>query len=217
MGLGAVLICALLMTAGHSQAALVTFSFGGSVSEVQGSVFTSGGSGANGFGSSLPLSGNFSFNATTPDVLPSDSSWGLYVNPIQNFTVSVGSYTTNFSPGSSVIQVIKSPGLGDTYRLTVNGLTGNTVNGQLPAAFELDLNNPMGNTFINDHLPIAPPSLSSFASNQWRLVFNGVGNSVQGALVSLVPLPAAVWLFGAGLIAFVGLGSRGLMRKDAQA
>ncbi len=208
----------VLLIPGWGNAAPVFFSFSGSVSDVNGSVFTSGGSGANGFGSSLPLSGNFTFNSLTPDTLSSDATWGLYANPIQKMTVKVGSYTTTFSPGSSVIQVINNPGLGDTYKLTVSGLAGNPVNGQLPNMFELELTNPNGNTFTNDLLPTTPPSLSSFASNQWRLIFNGAGNRVQGALTSLVPLPAAVWLFAAGLVALVGLGSRGLTsRKDSQA
>lgn len=212
-GLGASLLCALALAPSHTDAAPITFNFGGSVSNVQGSVFTSGGSGTSGFGSSLPLSGKFTFNSTTPDVLSSDPTWGLYVNPIQSLTVNVGTYTAMFSPGSSVLQVIKNPGAGDSFLLTVTGLSGGTVNNQFPTLFELELINPAGNAFATDQLPTAPPSLSSFSANQWRLVFNGVGNRVQGALTSLVPLPAAVWLFGAGLIALVGLGSRGLTTR----
>ncbi len=172
----------------------------------------------NGFGSALPVSGSFTYNSSTPDVLPGDPMWGLYANPIQNMTVKVGNYTATFSPGSSVMQVINNPGLGDTFKVTLNGFTSSpaTVNGLTPTTFEMELVNPSGNVFANDHLPTTPPSLSSFASNQWRLVFSGVGNRVQGALTSLVPLPAAVWLFGAGLIALVGLGSRGLTsRKES--
>ncbi|GMV51572.1 MAG: hypothetical protein AMXMBFR67_31150 [Nitrospira sp.] len=142
--------------------------------------------------------------------------WGLYANPVQSMNLKIGNYTATFSPGSSVMQVINNPGLGDTFKLTLNGFTGSTVNGLTPTTFEMELINPNGSAFANDHLPTTPPSLSSFASNQWRLVFSGVGNRVQGALTSLVPLPAAVWLFGAGLIALVGLGSRGLAtRKES--
>ncbi len=207
--------CVLAMAV-PSNAANVSFNFTGSVSDVQGGVFTSGGSGLNGFGSSLPMSGSFTFNSATPDVLPGDGSWGLYPNPIQSMSVKVGNYTATFSPGSSVMQVIKNPGLGDTFKVTLNSFSGSTVNGFTPTTFEMELVNPNGNVFTNDHLPSTPPSLSSFASNQWRLVFSGVGNRVQGALTSLVPLPAAVWLFGAGLIALVGLGSRGLTsRKES--
>jgi len=198
-------------------AANISFTFSGTVSDVHGGVFTSGGTGTNGFGSALPLSGAFSFNPATSDVLPGDPTWGLYPNAIQNMTVQVGNYTATFAPppGSSVMQVVNN-GLGNTFKVTLNGLTGNPANGLSPAIFEIELINPSGSAFANDHLPTTPPSLSSFSSNQWRLVFSGVGNRVQGALTSLVPLPAAVWLFGAGLIALIGLGSRGLVtRKES--
>ena len=217
VGLTVGTFCALIV-APSSEAANIPFNFSGSVAEVHGGVFTSGGSGVNGFGSALPVSGSFTYNSSTPDVLPGDPMWGLYANPIQNMTVKVGNYTTTFSPGSSVMQVINNPGLGDTFKVTLNGFTSSpaTVNGLTPTTFEMELVNPSGNVFANDHLPTTPPSLSSFASNQWRLVFSGVGTRVQGALTSLVPLPAAVWLFGAGLIALVGLGSRGLTsRKES--
>lgn len=215
IGITASLLCALVAAQRPSHAANVSFNFSGSVADVQGGVFTSGGTGTNGFSSALPMSGSFTFNSATPDVLPGDSMWGLYPNPIQNMTLKIGNYTTAFSPGSSVMQIINNPGLGDTFKVTLNGFAG-AVNGLTPTTFELELINPNGSAFTNDLLPTAPPSLSSFASNQWRLVFGGVGNKVQGALTSLVPLPAAVWLFGAGLIALVGLGSRGLaVRKDS--
>lgn len=209
-------VCALLMNFSPGHAANIPFNFSGSISDVHGGVFTAGGGGSNGFGSSLPLSANLTFNSATADVLAGDPTWGLYPNAVQNMTLKVGNYTTTFTPGSSLMQVINNPGLGDTFKLTLNGFTGTTVNGLTPTMFELELVNPNGSAFANDHLPTTPPSLSSYASNQWRLVFSGVGNRVQGALTSLVPLPAAVWLFGAGLIALVGLGSRGLAsRKES--
>ncbi len=212
-------LCTLLVLGvAPGNAASVQFHFSGSVAEVHGGVFTAGGTGSNGFGSSLPLSGSFTFNSATPDVLPADPSWGLYANPVQSMNLQIGNYTATFSPGSSVMQMINNPGLGNTFKLTLNGFTGTPamINGLAPTTFEMELINPNGNVFANDHLPTTPPSLSSFASNQWRLVFSGVGNRVQGALTSLVPLPAAVWLFGAGLIALVGLGSRGLAaRKES--
>lgn len=216
LGLAVSGICAMIaVSVAPSHAAIVTFSFKGSVSDVIGGVFTSGGAGSNGFSSSLPLSGSFTFDPATSDVMPS-SNWGLYVNPVQNMTLKIGNYTATLPPGASVVQVFNNPGQGDRFLLTLNGFSGNTVNGLTPTSFELELTNPSGSVFSNDHLPTGPPSLSSFASNQWRLVFSGIGNRVQGALTSLVPLPAAVWLFGAGLIALVGLGSRGLAsRKES--
>lgn len=216
-------LCALLLAPWPSDAANVSFSFSGSVGEVFGRVVTSGGAGSNGFSSSLPMTGSMTFNPGATDHTPGSSVFGDYAgsgasSPIQSLTVKVGDYTATFLPGSSSIEVVNNqPTFGDSYRVSVTGLTGNAVNGRFPNGFEFELNDPSGNVFSSDHLPTTPPSLSSFASNQWRLIFTGVGHRVQGALTSLVPLPAAVWLFGAGLIALVGLGSRGLaVRKDSQ-
>ncbi len=100
-------------------AANVQFNFGGSVAEVHGGVFTAGGTGSNGFGSSLPLSGSFTYNSANPDLLPGDPMWGLYANPVQSMNLKIGNYTATFSPGSSVMQVINNPGLGDTFKLTL--------------------------------------------------------------------------------------------------
>jgi hypothetical protein len=93
-----------------------------------------------------------------------------------------------------------------------SSVTGGAINGVLPTSFQVSLTDPSGTVFSNLSLPTTPPSLSSFAMNQWRLDFGGVGNYVVGSLAHLtaVPLPAAVILFGAGLISLVGLGAGGL-------
>ncbi len=218
IGLGAGVLCALLVASGRSEAAPITFNFEGSVANVVGGVFTSGGAGANGFSASLPLSGSYTINSSTPDSRPGNADIGRYNNTLQNLTVNVGTYQATFSPGTSFIRVTNGGPVGDRYELVANGLLGNAVNGFTPATFRLQATDPTGHAFSSDSLPTTAPSLSSFASVQWRLVFDGAGRRVQGAFTSLVPLPAAVWLFGAGLIALVGLGSRGLTsRKDSEA
>ena len=85
-----------------------------------------------------------------------------------------------------------------------------------PFLFDLNLDRE-GGLFANTDMQ-NPPSLSGIfplTSTRWRLVFeSATGNMVrvQGALNSLkaVPLPAAVILFGAGLISLIGLGAGGL-------
>ena len=73
---------------------------------------------------------------------------------------------------------------------------------------------------FNSNYPTTAPSISAFTTtNRWPLVYaaggQGGGQGVQGALTSLpaVPLPAAVILFGGGLIALVGLGAGSWSRK----
>ena len=219
IGLGAGLLCAVFVAPGSAQAASMSFNFSGSVERVLGGVFTPGGYGADGFVTSLAASGGGTYNMLTTD-RNSSPNVGFYRNAIQDFSVSVGTYVASFAPGTSFISVMKNAPRGgpDIYELRVDGLSGEAVNGFKPARFVLRLTDPTGTAFSNDRLPAGPPSLSSFASSQFRLIFgpSGITNRVQGGLTSLVPLPAAVWLFGAGLIALVGLGSRGLVsRKES--
>jgi hypothetical protein len=218
VGLGAGLTCALLMAPDRGHAAQIPFTFTGSVGNVLGGVFTPQGFGADGFTTSLPVSGDVTYNSNSTDANAS-SIVGRYNNPVQDFSVSVGTYFATFAPGNSFIRVTNNAaGAGnDIYELRVNGLLGSTVNGFTPASFLLELTDPSGTAFSSDALP-GTPSLSSFATSQFRLIFDTASTRVQGALTSLVPLPAAVWLFGAGLIALVGLGSRGLTtRKGSEA
>lgn len=90
--------------------------------------------------------------------------------------------------------------------------------------FFISLLKPSSSVFATDSLLETPPSLSPFSlyslvnnpQGQFRLVFanNGGDHTIIGNLNSLtpaaVPLPAAVWLFGSGVIAVVGLVRRKL-------
>jgi hypothetical protein len=88
--------------------------------------------------------------------------------------------------------------------------------------FFISLLKPSSSVFATDALPETPPSLSPFSlyslvnnpQGQFRLVFQSShGDHVLfGNLNSLtqapVPLPAAVWLFGSGVIGLIGLARR---------
>lgn len=69
--------------------------------------------------------------------------------------------------------------------------------------------------FANTQYPATPPSLSSLGNNQQRIIFEDMDGADYGTAISRVSLPASVWLFGTGLVALVGLGSRGILsQKD---
>jgi hypothetical protein len=88
--------------------------------------------------------------------------------------------------------------------------------------FFISLLRPSSSVFATDVLPETPPSLSPFSlynlvnnpDGQFRLVFasNHGDHTIIGNLNSLaltaVPLPAAAWLFGSGVIGLVGLARR---------
>jgi hypothetical protein len=139
---------------------------------------------------------------------------GLYNNTISNLVVHIGSYTATLGAGSNFIEVENKNNV-DRYTLQAPA-TGNPVNGRTPSFFEIKLTDSSHTAFSNDHLPTTPPSLGSFTTETFRLKFNGQGAAtVSGVLTSLtaVPLPAAVILFGAGLVALVGLGAGSWRQK----
>ncbi len=201
----AIALSVFLLSAAPSEASLVKFSFDGSISEVGGVLFPSLGSGS--------MSGDITFNSGTAPIAPGT---GIYLNSITGFTVKINNVqVASYAPGSNGMLVLNSPTLGGADNLTAfSTATGSAISGVLPQNFQLSLTDPSGSVFNSQAIPTAPPSLSSFASNQWRLNFGGTGNYVIGSLANLtltaVPLPAAVVLFGIGLISLVGLGAGGL-------
>jgi hypothetical protein len=201
--LPAIVLCSLLLVfAGPSEAAPVTFSFDGSISGVGGVLFPTLGTG--------PMSGNVTFDSAA---VPSVPGTGIYMNSITGLNLNIGGYHASYAPGANGIIILNSPPMGGLDSVTAfSSVTGGAINGVLPTSFQVSLTDPSGNAFSNLSLATTPPSLSSFAMNQWRLDFGGAGNYVVGSLAHLtaVPLPAAVILFGAGLISLVGLGAGGL-------
>ncbi|SLM49616.1 conserved protein of unknown function [Nitrospira japonica] len=185
-----------------ADAALVTYSFTGGVSQVNGGLMPT-------VNLMSPVSGTFQFDN-------SPATGGNYPGVVTNMTLAIGGYTSNYMAGANTVQVAKGIDLGGTFgdrwRL-VTAATGLPINGYSPMRFDLNLDRE-GSLFANTDMQ-NPPSLSSLTGSRWRLIFeNADGNLVriQGSLSSLtaVPLPAAMILFGAGLISLVGLGAGGL-------
>jgi hypothetical protein len=133
---------------------------------------------------------------------------------VQNFSLNFDGYSVSFDPSgdTNLVRIIDSPS-GDIWRLRTS-VMGGDIGQYSPTEFRLDLEDEDGIAISGTGLQ-NPPSLGNLSSTQWRLVFensNGRAVRLQGVLNSLtvVPLPAAVLLFGAGLISLVGLGAGGL-------
>lgn len=200
-----VITLTLVLTTASAHAMLVTYSFQGAITEVSDNLFTSEGTGSNGFNSGLQLQGTYQFNTMAAPV-----GNGNFQNAITSLNLTVGDYSANQSFGTNVIRL--KYGTFDQYRVR-SSVAGNLVNdGLSPQRFDLRLRGTTGMAFSsNAQLPTDPPSLGSFNRKQWRLNFSD-GGFIRGSITSLqaVPLPAAVILFGAGLISLVGLGAGGL-------
>jgi hypothetical protein len=204
------------------EAALVTYQFTGSISEVNGSIHTPGGLGADGFDYGLTLSGRYTFDTTTPIQLappPPPSvvhgyQQGYYMNSVRASEFTIGNYASRLQTGGDTSIILGDRGAG--YRVD-NGILGEAVKGDLPLLFTIDLFDTTRTAFSSIDLPGAqPPSLSSFDSKQWRLVFMG-GSSIGGSFDSLtaVPLPASFMLFGAGLLVLAYCTVRGRLLHHA--
>jgi hypothetical protein len=145
--------------------------------------------------------------------------------------VTIGGYTSIFAPGINGVKISLNSNLGgglsgDRWTL-VSAATGSPLDDTLPFYFDLHLDREGGGLFADTALQ-DPPSFGRLSEARWRLFFegaHGIPFASVGSITSLtaVPLPPAVLLFGAGLIALVGLGVGGLrnlrrtqlIKKDA--
>lgn len=194
--LPAAVVCALSVPITAAQAALVSYSFTGITDAPD----------------SLPVFGSFQFDNATY------GSEGVYNGAVKDFSLTIGGYTSIFAPGINGVKISLNSNLGgglngDRWTL-VSAATGPQLDGTLPFNFDLHLDGQDGGLFTNTTLQ-DPPSFGSLSEARWRLFFegaHGIPFASVGSITSLtaVPLPPAVLLFGAGLIALVGLGVGGL-------
>jgi hypothetical protein len=197
------------LPANPAVAGLVTFNFTGAVSHVSTPLFPA-------LKAGQTLTGSFTYDTSIADSNGSGNI-GRYNDAVTSMNVNLGSFAGTLgseSPGNNnFVRIVNSS--TDTFDVRAP-LTGSLVGSYEPLYFRVTLKDPSGTVFGDTSLPTTAPSLSSFATDRFRIVFeNGSGIAkVRGSLTALtaVPLPPAVILFGAGLIALVGLGA-GSWRK----
>ncbi|MBX3331611.1 MAG: hypothetical protein KF722_14480 [Nitrospira sp.] len=194
--LSAAVVCALSVPVTPAHAALVTYSFTGITDDLD----------------PLTVSGSFQFDKAT------GGSGGVHNGVVTDFRLTIGGYTSVFTPGINGVKISRNIDLGgglsgDRWTL-VSAATGPDLDDTLPSYFALHLDRQGGDLFDNTTLE-DPPSFGRLSEARWRLFFEGAHGAPLasvGSITSLtaVPLPPAVLLFGAGLIALVGLGVGGL-------
>ena len=153
-------------------------------------------------GRSQLASGSHSGAPDVSEVAPLDAAWSFLGNTGMHQTTSpvnilsdngAGTVELDFSGISATWNVVQSSNLGgDSANYPAeNGIA------TLLCGFDCSL----GDSFVLDyiaHVPLDDPS--GFGGVPWKIHLEGT--------VSVVPVPAAVWLFGSGLIAMVGLARR---------
>ncbi|MBS0182886.1 MAG: hypothetical protein JSS39_10830 [Nitrospira sp.] len=180
----------LLLSSGlvmsSAMAATITYNFSGDIS-----------------GSTPPsiVSGFFTVNQSDSN---SNSNNGTY--NVQNFQFAVNGNLLQTTGTSGVVNILNGTGSSsDIFSVTLNG----------PATYSFQLIGP-NNLFTSDALPNPVPSLSSFAFNGSNLFISGFPSSPGSvATLTAVSLPAAVILFGVGIVALIGLGAGGLRNVRA--
>lgn len=194
-----------------AQASVLTFSFRGIVTDEVSTELSPP------IVPKTPFFGSYTFESTARDGFVDDPLLGVY--DIQSFSLTLLGNTYSLpNPGSSSIYVDKfNDPLADKYVVYALGLSGPFVNHSEPNIFTL----VVGGHFIDDSLPLTPPSLGVFPSgNRVRMEFIGADSllSFSGQLTSLtltpVPLPGTLLMFGSSLFGLAGLLVRHRMRTE---
>lgn len=177
-------------------------------------------------GLSFPGSVNvdYTLDFDSPTVTTIGSNTGSYDGAIRNLEVKIGGYTASLVPNSGSnfieIQQIPNPSGFDHFLMKAN-IAGNSVttgDGIFhPLTLYIDFTRPPG-AFGNS---LTPPTLGSIVGvANYHVVFergNGILKELNGSgNIAAVPLPPAVILFGAGLVALIGLGARNWQRKQLE-
>jgi hypothetical protein len=224
-----------LLTPAIGQAHLVTFDFTGTLAAADphslGGILT----GPTGPFPASTIVGSFTFEADTLDTNVSPTV-GQYNAAIKSVSFSVTNifgapYQFGFNSAGSLNSIAVN---ANTTPANQSYILSASVQNTVPAGaivdgsnyfareFYINLLKPSTAVFASDVLPETPPGLSPFSlysnlanqDGQFRLVFDGHGDphtligNLTSLTVSAVPIPAAVYLFGSGLIGLIGVARR---------
>jgi hypothetical protein len=174
-----VLGIALVSWGAVARAEGIMFSFTGTVTAVHDST----GVLQSHFGVGQLLGGTYSFESTTPDTDPSQST-GFYAGALTSMDVAFGDVCAVhlISASDSAIVVGDDTGLTnaiDQY-IAFGDVTGTSVGGMSPARLGINLLAADPSTFSSDALPLVPPPLSAFVlAEDYSTLFFGAGPELE--------------------------------------
>lgn len=145
-----------------------------------------------------------------PDVNPSTGDYQAIT--FATFGVSSATYDLVFFDAGTSAEI--EPSTTSLTIADINGIVAISANSPYQASFgsdiaelgataefELALWDGSDFTFVTSATPI-------IEGNWYSISFGGVTGEVQGVDLAPVPVPAAVWLFGSGLIGLAGIARR---------
>jgi hypothetical protein len=209
LGLVSVITAVILVTCVPAQGSLITFNFQSTFTYVDPLL-------AGSFSVGETISSSYTFESTTPDTYPFDSTLGYYPGAITalSFSTSGGYSSGPAASGLNYIHVLNDYySLQDYYQVS-GYLTGSPINGYVPYYFYMVfLDYPVPNALSSDALPLTPPDVSSFEyygspyNYSYFYFYNGYNypsaesyNSISLAQAS-APEPGSMFLLGSGLSA----------------
>ncbi len=199
---------------GIAQAATITFAYEGIID------FAAGGAAFDAFlGETLRIEYTFDDTAMGNVDLNASSSAGGYT--LSTYTATVGSNSYNgVGSSSSDISVTddtfsNGSSFFDRYLVTPDGVgpVGPAIGGLAFRGARIEFLDSTMTAITGDGLPLIQPDPSAFDALLLRISFDD-NDDFEGRLsasivtVSAVPVPAAAWLFGSGLLAMLGLARR---------
>ncbi len=207
--LGALCASVFSFVTTSSHATLITFGFAGTVSSISDVTNALGGSVDVG----TVFSGQYNFESTTVGTCsPICTS---YFPAVTSATVTIGGNKFDRSGLNSTITVAdgamftSSSGIviqADIYQVVIPLFT--------EFAFSITLVDSTNTAFNDMTLPLVPPDIAKFdpMPNQFEIYEQVPSGTIgiAGIITSIysVPVPAAVWLFGSGLLGLVCLAKR---------
>ncbi len=199
--LGLTLFTVLFLAAFGSQAAMVKLTY-----DVQASAFEDSNSNPPSGSTSTSVNGRFSF--TFDDTFPVPQT-GLALDSVIDFDITRSDgLLIDFNTGNTLVRIAQLGGPGDPRRITfggaVNGehqMVGLTEPGDFRAVFDVSAN--LGYAVTNAIQPFGFVFLTRFDP-----FYDAHNYSVQLVSAQVIPLPGAVWLFGAGVMGLVGVAGR---------
>jgi hypothetical protein len=205
-----VVICIVLMTTNFASAAIV-YDVTGTVDSIDtiGAV-------VNPFSVGDTLTGQFTFEVTTPPEIGPYVNFSVFPGAVTSVTLEIGPGITNVNApvATAVTHNFPSPDELD-ISLDMVAATVGDVSGLTYSGGDLDFSDPTGTLFTSNPPPLVLPDHPSFTDNQFRFYWGDLTTeflSIRGDIthITVIPAPSALVL---SLIGVVSLGVKQRQRK----
>jgi hypothetical protein len=138
------------------------------------------------------VSGSFTFESTTADSAPPATdplnSLGLYIGAILSGDLTTAGLTYTFGAGANDIFVGDDFGTFDQYAPDARGVIGPAIDSTAVSRWSIQLHDLTGTAFSSDALPLTPPDLADFQTENVSLTFGPTNAPIAVVFAELTSL-----------------------------